>query len=225
MRIIPLWLATACLAFAQLDADTITIAASVSAVAPAPGNVTVSLSVYAIPEIGFDAILQALAGTGVSERNLVTFDPPTRFVSCVPTNQGCASATFWSFQFPAPLSKVTETLATLKNVSAAAPSGMQIGYSIYSDSFAPATTPECAYPTLVSQARRHAENVAAAAGLRVGAVIALSDGTGAEVAGMRVGIPSAAYAVFDPLVGVSFAPFQPTAPPACSTIVQFKLLR
>src|SRR5262249_17417606 len=112
-----------------------------------------------------------------------------------------------------------ETLAKLARAAAGAKAGISISYFV--SSAASSGSPDCAYPALISTARRHAENLAAAAGLHVGKVTNLSDGSGQSEA-----VPIAA--VFVPVLrlltdGTLYTP--PVVPTACPTVVQFQLLR
>lgn len=223
MRIL-CWLVVATgAAFGQIDPDTITVV-SRSSVAPAgPDTVSYDVDVTAASEKGLDEVLKVLAGVGVTERDLAGVSSSRSVTVCIPAGRGCnpAPALDWSFRFSSPVAKLPDTLKALAQPTP----GMTISYSATSGGLSPA--PECAYPTLISQARRHAENLAAVAGVRLGKITALSDGTGEPVD------PPAAFFIpvlYDPipagfLTGIFYAPppYIPTA--ACAVAVQFQLLR
>src|SRR5207248_9722492 len=97
MRTLCLLIATAGLAFAQLDADTITITATGQPPVLQPNELRVSVNVYAVRELGLDDVLKALAGVAVSERNLTGVNE-SRFIGvCTPSITGCSPTKSWSF--------------------------------------------------------------------------------------------------------------------------------
>ena len=224
MRTLYLLVVLCTAAFAQLDSDTITIAAIGQTAVFQPDEVRVWVYVDAIQGTDLAGVLTALAGVPVTERDLISVGQPAGvIIGCFPGAGGCKATTPWTFSFTTPLVKLKETLATLARVAAARQPGISVSYSFSSEG-SNAAAPECAYPTLISQARRHAENVAAAAGLRVGAIVAMSDGSG----GGHTNPQGAVVAIFDPLTSVPSAWFASTIPapsPACTAVVQYKLLR
>jgi hypothetical protein len=205
-------------AFAQLHSDTISITATGQTALPQPDQVTVSVSVYAGSELGFEQVAKILAGIAVTELNLISVERPTTRVCA----RECSPVTLWRFGLTEPLSKLNETLRALARIETAQPSGVENSYSV-SSSVSSAATQECAYPILISQARRHAGNIAAAAGLRVGAIVAMSDGTGAAQAESSA-VPTAAFRTGDFSSARWFSP-PPVATPGCTAVVEFQLLR
>jgi hypothetical protein len=209
-------------AFGQIDAETITVVSRSSTAPAGPDTVTYDLNVTAVVGRGLDEVLKALAGVGVTERDLMGVSSGAS--RCDPLLGRCSPALSWGFRFSSPIAKLPDTL---KALAGPAPDGMTVSYSASSGGLA--ASPECAYPTLISQARRHAESLAAAAGVRVGRVTALSDAmdeqTSAAFSFVRVGdfsqfIPATGFASF--LLGQA-PPYIP--PPACAVAVQFQLLR
>jgi hypothetical protein len=239
MRTLCVFLLASGLAVAQFDQDSITIVSTAVSPTPPPGTITLSVDVLAPGGTGFDEILSALAPVGVSEHDLIRVDPSSP-AGCQlvtqPLSWQCNPALAWRFGFTAPVSGLPEMLAKLARAAAAAKPGTIISYSANSGS--PANAPDCAYPALISTARRHAENLAAAAGLRVGKVTALSDGFGQPEPASSLVVPTSVVRVGEfgvlsnPSVGlVGFADFllgpPPTVAPTmtCPTVVQFQLLR
>jgi hypothetical protein len=212
MRAAILLLLASAAAFAQLDNDTITI----TALQPDPGQTyQASVSVCLAAEIGtgLDEVLAPLHGLGISERNLVSAGGVQGWY-CPYTEPSEKPYVWWQFAYSAPLRTIQQTFATLAQTKASLRPGLYLAYAVERDWSA---APECAVPTLLSQARRHAENVAAAAGLRVGAVVALSDGT-VDVSYGSVGASASALAAANMITTtVSVA--------RCQVIAQFKLLR
>jgi uncharacterized protein YggE len=93
--------------------------------------------------------------------------------------------------------------------------GLLVGYAVGSP--ASSALAECAIPTLLAQARRHAENLATAAGRQLGGIRAMSDGT--DIA------DPVTYTVSVPNTVVSRIPTDTLDAPTCVLTVEFKLLR
>jgi len=181
--------------FAPGGPRSIAITAQTPAANAAPNRVTVTLNVSADVSVGLDQIVQAVAATGVSAGDL-------NYVS----QFSFAGQPQWTFVYTAPLSKWKDTLAALAKARDAKHPGITVGYQISTE---PATAPECAQPTLVSQARHAAQDVASAAGVGLGPLTAVSDAPPAQ------GVTSAAvFAVLSPFPSVF-------APEGCSVVAQF----
>lgn len=231
-RILPiaLWIAMPFLAFAQLDDDTLTVTAS-RTVKLQPDQIVVGVTVSAPSDAALDDVVSALSGTGIAAANLSS--AYTSLLQVLPQ-----PATQWTFTLPVSFARfngVLSALAKIQQTLRPNSSGMNLTYFVQSTQVSPelqAANP-CAYTSLMGDAQRQAQNLAAAAGVKVGAVVALSDGfsgapyPGAIVPANRNGDFSAilggAIAIYDPLIGNPF--FVNTAAPACSMTVQFKLLR
>jgi uncharacterized protein YggE len=83
------------------------------------------------------------------------------------------------------------------------------------------TTPSCPLPALVSDARKQADSMAAAAGMRAGPIVSVSDQPAATA------LPDIIYGHFSAAAFLVVNPFPSyIAPqsPSCSLTVQFKLL-
>jgi hypothetical protein len=212
MRTAILLLLASAAAFAQLDNDTITITA-LQATPAQTDQVSVSICLVAEIGTGLSEVLAPLQSLGISERNLVAAGSSPG--SYCPYREASEKVyVWWQFAYSAPLKTIQQTFAALARTKASLGPRLSLGYGVGTDW---SQTQECAVPTLLSQARRQAENIAAAAGLRVGAVVALSDGTvDPSYAGLgaQVATPPGA-----PLIDQIL-----TAPP-CQVIAQFKLLR
>jgi hypothetical protein len=203
--------------FAQLETDTITID-TVSPVLWQRGQLSVGICVSAKAGKTIDEVLAAVKGLPISERDLQAVDQNWNQSNCqIPDFTDPALRLYWRFAYSVPIAKLTETLAALARLSGAAPSGFSMAYEVESRRNGAAL--ECAFPTLVSQARRHAEAVAGAAGLRVGAAVAMSDGGDIEPAQGETGAPFLQQAGN---AGIAMAPI---TIPTCNATVQFKLLR
>jgi hypothetical protein len=211
MRAAILFLMTAAAGLAQLENDTITTTAQ-SADPGKMDQASVRVCVAAEDGVGLDEVLGAVQSLGISERNLVTAGADPGWYCPYP--EPPKLYTLWQFTYSVPLTKIQQALAALVRAKAAPPPGLYMGYGVEAGWSAAA---ECALPTLLSQARRHAETVAAAAGLRVGAVVALSDGSTVDLSSGGIGTPMLA------MVGAPMG--QQTASLGCQVVAQFKLLR
>jgi hypothetical protein len=174
----------------------IAIAAQAPASNAPPTRVSVTLNVTADVSVGLDQIVQAVAATGVSAADLFG------------VGQSGSGQAQWMFSYTAPLSKWKDTLAALAKARDAKHTGITVDYFISAE---PAPAPECAQPTLLSQARRTAQDIAAAAGVALGPLTAVSD---APALG---GTAVAVFAVLNPFP-------RAFAPPGCSAVAQFSIL-
>jgi hypothetical protein len=217
MRLATLFFLAAVAASAQLDNDTITVAVE-SEYLPQAARISIGVCVAAELGKGFDEVLGVIQGVGLSERNLVSADVWGGGACPDPGSSG-QPFVYWSFSDSRPIAKLKETIASLSRLSAAAPPGFSVGHRI--DSSRSENASECPVPTLVSQARRHADAVSGAAGLRVGAVLALSDGTSIENAEPSLVL----YEMGIPGSGGPPGPSVIAVVPGCTITVKFKLLR
>ena len=165
-----LFLATAVCALAQLDNDTILVTAQ-AVNAPQPDSVWVDVCLAAQGGTSLDAVLAPLSGLGIHEQNLLgVADYPEG--NCAYPEPSEKVYFWWRFGYAAPVAKVKETVAALRGIRAGLPADWLVTYSLQGQW---SGGQECAIPTLVSQARRHAENIAAAMAARVGPIVALSN--------------------------------------------------
>src|SRR5690349_18730928 len=100
MRAVSLFFATAVAAFGQVDPDTITVVSRASAPSDRPDTVSYSVSVSAPLGAGLDNVLKAVAGIGLTERELTDVSVSRGFnMVCTLGPNGCAPTVTWSFQF------------------------------------------------------------------------------------------------------------------------------
>lgn len=219
--------ATYMLGGAQPSSETITVAAASASSLLLPDSITAYLEVMADERTGLEEVLRIVAPAGVRGQDLTTAYQYSAARLCLAGITNC-SPVDWQFRITAPMAKLKETLGALAEVTRSATAGTTVVYRVSSGVSA---KPECVTTTLVSQARRRAEDIAAAAGLRVGRLIALSDGPG----GGSAIIPTAVFrsgdfsqTIFDPQTGYGSLWFSPPSlsPAAnCSAVAQFQLLR
>jgi len=208
-----LFLACASLLFGQLDSDTVTIQASRS-VNLTPDQVVFTVSVSAGPTTSLDQIVAALANSGITTANFVG-------VTGVTDNQ---SPIQWLFTLAGPLTKIKATIASLTALQQSIAQnnrGLALMFQVQGTRFSPESiqSQTCAAKDLVADAQTQAQSVTAAAGLAIGPIVAISDGSSSAAAPtfVRAG---------DFLVGGSVTGlwYNPT-PPGCYLEVKFKLLR
>jgi uncharacterized protein YggE len=201
-----LFLTSASLLFGQLESDTIVVQASRS-VNLTPDQVVLSVSVGASPNTSLDQIVAALSNIGITTANFSSMYGGM-------DNQ-------WSFTLPVPFTKLNATIASLIALEQSIGknnSGMSLMFQLQGSQVSPEAIQSqvCAAKDLVTDAQAQAQKVAAAAGLYIGPIIAISDGS------LVAAAPS--YAGFL-RVGDFSAAYSSVAPSGCYLEVKFKLLR
>ena len=204
------------LAYGQLESDTITIQAArpINLQTSKPDQVVFTIAVNSPLTAGLDDVLAALQGSAITMANLSTL-----------TNSGDDQAPLrWWFSLTIPIDKWKATVASLAALLRSLPkSGMQLSLVQNSQSIAPNQAQSCSPTDLVAGAQVQAQQVAAAAGLFVGPIIAISDASSG--AWGTVGVPNfsaARVSLASILVG---SWFNTSALPNCVAEVKFKLLR
>jgi membrane-bound inhibitor of C-type lysozyme len=196
----------------QSGPGSIAITALATPVNAAPTGISVYLTVSADVTVGLDNVVQTVAATGVTAADLVSVNQQFVGRVCVAGNIAApCNPVQWSFRYSAPLSKWKDTLAKLAQVRDAKHPGITVDFQVSADT---PPAPECALPTLVSQARKRAQDVAAAAGVGLGALNAVSDGSASIVPTQAV--PSAWFAV-------GYAQFLAPISSSCSATAQFAI--
>jgi hypothetical protein len=224
MRVAALILACASVCLAQLDDNTVTITAT-RTVALQPDQATISINLTTPRNAGIDDAIAALQGTGLAAGDLVS-------VSTLTLNVG--SGVYWTFRRAVPFSALKDTLTAVVAAQQALEKrspGFVFTYYVSSQaSQAAQNSPAlCPMTTLLADAQTQAQQVARAAGVRLGGVVSMRQGGG------QIGVPILAVrtgdfsAIYDPVASpvASLATFLYTPPlpaAACSLTVQFQLL-
>jgi uncharacterized protein YggE len=229
------WLGIALLAaqsavFAQMDSNTLTITAT-RALNLQPDQAVLGIYINTPLSTGLDQVTSTLSGTGITAANLVSVNTQPAVQPILGSTQA-AQALQWTFNVTVPFSKMKDTLASLATSQQGI--GQQSGWSL--TYFVQGTkvsaellaSEACALPALVSDARAQAQQVAAAAGVSVGAIVALSDGGGVSLpVANSVSGQFASFSGATPTLGFAsflLAPAIITSPaPSCSLTVQFQL--
>src|SRR6266536_1219540 len=158
-----LFFAAVSVAFGQLDSDMITITSSRTQ-SIVVDQVQVTVNVNTGRDATLDDVVSALQGTEITAANLsgaYTFS--SNFQQPRPTQ--------WTFTLTASISKLKDTLAALARAQNR--SDIDLGY--YLNAVTTQSGP-CPWPSLVGDAQAQAQKLAAVAGVRVGPIVALSEG-------------------------------------------------
>lgn len=200
------------LAFAQLDSNSVTVTASRN-LTLLPDQGIFAVRVSSGLNTSLDDILTALQGSGIGLGNFSGVSMAPQFIS-VGTGQQPQPPLEWTFGLPVPLSKVKDTATTLTNLQqtiAQKNTGLTLSFYLQGSQVSPQLqqSQTCAFTDLVGDARAQAQKLATAAGLNVGAVLAMSSFTSTTVPNGVVitGYPYTSYS------------------PVCSMTVKFALGR
>ena len=214
-------IAAMALSAADLDDNTVTVTATRTPNVQ-PDLALVSVNLVVAQDAGLDDVLAKLNGTGIAAANLTSVSQAFGLTAAAggPYSE-------WMFSVQVPFTNLKSALAALTQAQAGAGSisGSNAltfyvsGTQVSTD--AQAAQP-CPFTALVSDARRQADSMAAAAGMRTGAIVSVSNGAGAA---------GSFTAVYDPTTGRPFAYANLLGPvmisaqqPSCSLTVQFKLV-
>jgi len=222
-------IAAASLRAATLDNGTITVTANRTNPVQADQAVML-ISLLAEPSASLADVLGRLKGLGLSAVNLTNVFAQ----NVVPSVGPATNYSQWTFTLTVGLASLKDVLGTLNQLQTGLGrlQGQQaLTYNIAGTQYSAAllASQPCPLPTLVTDARKQADAMAAAAGMKTGAVVAVSDGTsvdggavGAPVAAALLGVP---YLIYDPLTSYLPSTIVSTPQPSCSLTVQFKLVQ
>lgn len=216
-RIAPVSLFVYCsLAFAQLDSNSITVSAS-NSVTLQPDQAVFSISVTTPLTTGLDDVLAALAGSGIT---VSTFSGVTTQTSYSSTGLQLPTTTLiWQFNLTSPLTNTTATVASLTTLQqniAKAGNGLTLSFSIVGTAVSQqlAQSQTCSLSSLVTSATTQAQALAAAPGLQLGAILALSSSTSNTTSSSQL-VESGAF----------ISTILNSVPPPCAITVKFNVTR
>jgi len=223
MRIAALLLACASLACAQLDDNTVTVTVT-RTVTLQPDQASLGITVTTPATAGLDDVLAAFPGLGLAATDLT-------YVSTSIQNVG--PSLNWQFSKALPFAGLKDALAAVvaaeQNLAASHGAFALSFYVQGQSSQAAGQSPAlCPIPTLLSNAQAQAQQMASAAGVRLGAIVSMTQGTppaalvydflavyGILAIDPTTGVPLSRAALF-------YAPAG--AAPGCTLTVQFQLL-
>jgi len=237
-------LAAKSLCAATLDNNTVTVTAT-RTINLQPDQVLFYVSVLTLQDAGLDDVLAKLKGTGITGEHLNGVSPA--YVSAIPSGAVNPATALWTFILPVSFANMKQTMLALAQAQSGLGSlqGAQVlTYSAFETRYsqeAQAAQP-CPLSALVSDARKQADVMAAAAGMKTGAIVSVSDGSSLDGTG-PIGAPAASMRAGDfsylllgaPIYGRAVPTTVTVTPivsavmlslpqPACSLTVQFKLM-
>jgi hypothetical protein len=214
MRLLLFLLAGATAAFGQLDDNTLVVTAT-RTTSLQQDRAMIILNLTTPEATALDDAIAALQGTGVSATDLngvaSSFDGQTLL---------------WSFGKTVPFAQLKSSLAALTGIQSSLTqkkNGLTLNYFVAGQVSAEAQNAEalCPMPTLVADARTQAQRVADAAGVRVGPVISMTQGTAGGVAApvfLGATIRQAAFVL-------SLSQQPQTTGTSCQITVEYRLFR
>lgn len=172
------------LAYGQLDSNSITVTANRNA-AVQPDQVVFLVGVSAGLNTSLDDVLAAVAGAGITQANFSSVNP---FPGVIPLNPITGTALpllqniTWNFTLPVSLSKMKDTVATLTGLQKTITqnnSGLMLSFNVQGTQVSPQLLQmqTCSVADLLSDARTKAQQLANAADLFLGSVLAMSSVT------------------------------------------------
>ena len=200
------------LAFAQLDTNSITVSVSRSSMVP-PDQVAFAVTVQSPLSTSMDDVLAALQGSGISAANFTSVGTNPSYA--VPATPAMLS---WTFTLTVPFAKQKDTvtsLTALQQTIAQNKNGLTLSFTVAGTQVSAQAlqSQTCPLTDLISDARTQAQSIAAAAGVTVGPILALSSAASSP-------IPAAIT-----YVGLASYVSSPTYAPPCGLTVKFVLFR
>ncbi len=198
-------------AFGQLDSNSITVTAS-NNVNVQPDQAVFAVTVQSGLTTGLEDVLAALQGSNITAANLAGVSTQSQFIAGNPA----APILSWVFALTAPLTNTKATVASLTTLQqniAKANNGLMLSFTIAGTQVS-AQAQTCSLSNLVASATTQAQNLAAAGGVTLGPIVALSGSTGNVIASPQF-IASGPY-VSSIVNSVS---------PPCAITVKFTVIR
>ena len=185
------------LAFGQLDSNSITVSASRNS-SLQPDQALFAVRVQAGISTSLDDVVAALQGSGITAANLSSvntqtgpYRPSHAAAPSTPRFNGLSA-------LPAPVTKTKDTVASLTALQqsiAKLNNGMTLSFYIAGTQVSQqlAQSQTCSIPALVADATAQAQTLAAAGGMTLGAIVAMSSATSNLVASPQAIFASGPY--------------------------------
>jgi|SRR6202049_1519927 len=206
---------SASFAFAQLDSNSITVSASRSANLQ-PDQALFAVFIQSDLNTSLNDVLAALQGSGITAANFSGVNSNFGFSP----SPGQSPTIQWAFGLPVPLTKTKDTVATLtalqQNIGQKNPS-LTLSFSIQGTQVSQQLlqSQTCSIPDLLADARTQAQTLAAAGGVTLGTILAMSSPTSS----VATDFPN----VYPINTGISFSSAFAAAP--CVITVKFAVTR
>ncbi len=208
------------LAFGQLDSNSITVSAS-NNVSLQPDQAVFSVVVQSSLSTGLDDVLAALQGSGITAANFGGVSTQGQLATTtLPGGEVPPPNLQWAFTLPVPLTNTKATVASLTTLQqnlAMQNNGLSLSFSIVGTQVSQqlAQSQMCSLPGLIATATTQAQGLASAAGLTLGAILAMSSSTS------NVGAISQEFVS----VGNLVSSISSASPPPCAITVKFNVTR
>src|ERR1039457_2152441 len=181
---------SASLAFGQLDSNSITVTASQSGNLQ-PDQVLFAVYVTTPLTASLDDVLAAVKGAGITSANFSGVYSSATAQSGTGTGNGQPPAEQWAFGLAVPFAQMKATVTTLTSLQQStmqANSGFTLSFSVQSAQVSTSLlqSQSCNIPGLIAEATAQAQKLAAAAGLNLGSILAMSSNTSSAVANNSV---------------------------------------
>jgi hypothetical protein len=180
---------SASFAFAQLDSNSITVSASRSANLQ-PDQALFAVFIQSDLNTSLNDVLAALQGSGITAANFSGVNSNFGFSP----SPGQSPTIQWAFGLPVPLTKTKDTVATLtalqQNIGQKNPS-LTLSFSIQGTQVSQQLlqSQTCSIPDLLADARTQAQTLAAAGGVTLGTILAMSSPTSSVATAARQDYP------------------------------------
>jgi hypothetical protein len=187
------------LAFGQLESNSITVSASNNTNLQ-PDQAIISVNVQSGTNVGLDDVLTALQGSGITVANFSGVSTSQQTFTCAGGSLSPNFALQWTFSLPVPLANTKATaasLTTLQQTIAKQNNGLTLSFSITGTQISQqlAQSQTCSLLALITSATTQAQSLAAAGGLTLGSILALSSSTSNFVASPYATAPACAVTV------------------------------
>ena len=212
-------LLSASLAFGQLDSNSITVTASQSANLQ-PDQVLFAVYVTTSLTASLDDVLAAVKGAGITSANFSGINSAAGQLCSAITTSPVVPTVQWAFGLPVPFAQMKATVTALTSLQQSisqANSGFTLSFSVQNAQISTSLlqSQPCNITGLIADATAQAQKLAAAAGLSLGSILAMSSNTSSPVANNSVPVAIAG----------SFSSGILTTPQGCALTVKFTLTR
>jgi len=179
--------ASSSLLFGQLDSNTVTVTASASTNVQ-PDQVVFGVYVSSGLSTSLDDVLAALKTSGITAAN---FSGVATNSTLVGTGSLPQPSLQWAFGLPVPFAQMKATvtmLTALEQSIGQANSGLTLSFQVSGTEASAAllASQSCSLVQLIANATTQAQQLANAAGLSIGPILAMSSGTSTPVAGQVI---------------------------------------
>jgi uncharacterized protein YggE len=206
------------LAFGQLDSNSITVSVSNNATLQ-PDQAVFSVTVQSSISSSLDDVLAALQGSGITAANFTGVSTQGQSIAILSAGPPPIPVPTlgWMFSLPVPLTNTKATVATLTTLQqniAKLNNGMTLSFNIVGTQVSQqlAQSQTCSLSALIASATTQAQNLASAAGLTLGSILALSSATSTVGSGPQLPLE---------VPGLLFS----ATPPPCAITVKFNVTR